>query len=162
MEKSKHRVKTNLCQQLSIIEAHCGSTSFGISKRWFMKPTAPITCNFKEIGRACRTHNSIVCQQMQTSPPPCPLLVSALYVSVISYRKPTYYNHFAHSTYFPITEFNASSIKRFNTCIELRLSQGIFWVKSSHSITPKLYTSALIISNKKQNVRIGGSVSLSQ
>lgn len=42
--------KSNLCQQLSIIEAHCGSTSAGISNRWFMKPTAPITCKYpKEI-----------------------------------------------------------------------------------------------------------------
>lgn len=59
----------SLCQQLSTIAAHRGSTSFGISKRWFMNPTAPITC------------------------------------------------------------------------IELRLSQGIFSVASSHNITPKLYTS---------------------
>lgn len=33
-----------LQQQLSIREAHSGSTSFGISSRRFMNPTAPITC----------------------------------------------------------------------------------------------------------------------
>ena len=33
----------HLCQQLSIIQAHCGSTSSGISSRWFINPTAPIT-----------------------------------------------------------------------------------------------------------------------
>ena len=36
----------NLYQQLSIIEAHRGSTSFGISSRWSMNPTAPITCKY--------------------------------------------------------------------------------------------------------------------
>lgn len=50
------RDKSNLCQQLSIIEAHCGSTSVGISNRWFMKPTAPITCKYTREILVKNTH----------------------------------------------------------------------------------------------------------
>lgn len=39
-------INKHLCQQLSTIAVHRGSTSFGISKRWFMNPTAPITCKY--------------------------------------------------------------------------------------------------------------------
>ena len=52
----KHKENKHLCQQLSIIEAHCGSTSVGISNRWFMNPTAPITCKYpKEVAHMCST-----------------------------------------------------------------------------------------------------------
>lgn len=40
------RLAGSLWQQLSIIETHCGSTSFGISSLWFINPTAPITCKY--------------------------------------------------------------------------------------------------------------------
>lgn len=50
--KIKGNMKTlgdnHLSQQLSIIEAHRGSTSFGISSRWFMNPTAPITYKYSK------------------------------------------------------------------------------------------------------------------
>lgn len=42
-----------------------------------------------------------------------------------------------------------------NTCIEFSVSQGIFSVASSHNITPKLYTSDLILtSDKEDNQRL--------
>ena len=98
---------TNLCQQLSIREVHCGSTSLGISRRWFMKPTAPITCQVaKQI-----THNSL------------------------------------WLTVFQVYNFVQTNV----TCIELRLSQGILCVTSSHSITPKLYTSDLDYPKQEKN-----------
>jgi len=48
VEKKKEMMtvtkNAHMCQQLSFIEAHCGSTSSGISSRWFINPTAPTTC----------------------------------------------------------------------------------------------------------------------
>ena len=40
----KHKENEHLRQELSIIEAHCGSTSIGISNRWFMNYIALIVC----------------------------------------------------------------------------------------------------------------------
>ena len=50
-----------LCQQFSIIAAHNGSMSFGISSRWFMNPTAPITCKYprETVVNICIDHRMI-------------------------------------------------------------------------------------------------------
>lgn len=106
-----------------------------------MKPTAPITC---------QVTNSIIqpeIAELNTNSDlnvECPFMFS--------------HNQLAHQSFHSREETTTGNYcvqeiclhKEVKiTCMELRLSQGILCVTSSHSITPKLYTSDLHIPGKK-------------
>lgn len=174
-------MKKYLCQQLSIIEAHCGSTSFGISSRWFMNPTAPITCKYPDqiVGQICDTkaHVHILVQAKKIQ---ILVALSCHYIPILIYwikasrkavkliyimtrklqgevpqKKRKYLVEENEMFQLQSKNNEGSFLKNWNTCIALRLSQGIFSVASSHKITPKLYTSDLNVHKHPQKQGLG-------
>lgn len=149
---SNHREeRKHLCQQLSIIEAHCGSTSLGISNLWFMNPTAPITCKYQLNYWSyvwCGVWQAIspfCLKELTNRKTICSIHSSFAMKAKYSKRKnPKDYIQRQLGLFTFLNKYHDEDwSNEMNTCIELRLSQGIFSVASSHITTPKLYTSDL-------------------